>query len=140
MMGYFLYTSNSFGFRRKHLLKIAAMATHNQLGNTGEEKAATYLMQKGYTILARNYRYRRAEIDIIAQLGNLLVFAEVKTRGSDKHGYPEEFVSPKKVELFLTAAEEYIFQHNWPHDIRFDIISVTATTEFRIHHIEDAFH
>ena len=118
------------------------MAKHNQLGRSGEELASSYLQAKGYEILARNYRFKRAEIDIIAQLGKLLVFIEVKTRGSDKHGFPEEFVSTKKVNLFLLAADEYIYQHNWQHDIRFDIISLTATPsgKFSIHHVEDAFH
>ena len=118
------------------------MAKHNQLGSSGEELASSYLQAKGYEILARNYRFKRAEIDIIAQLGKLLVFIEVKTRGSDRHGFPEEFVSTKKVNLFLLAADEYIYQHNWQHDIRFDIISLTATPsgEFNIHHVEDAFH
>src|SRR5690606_39101976 len=104
--------------------------------------ASSYLTAKGYAILARNYRFKRAEIDIIAQFGNLLVFAEVKTRGSDKFGFPEEFVSDRKIELFLLAADEYIYQQNWQHDIRFDIISVSATQngQFNIHHIEDAFH
>ena len=118
------------------------MAKHNQLGRSGEELASSYLQAKGYEILARNYRFKRAEIDIIAQLGKLLVFIEVKTRGSDRHGFPEEFVSTKKVNLFLLAADEYIYQHNWQHDIRFDIISLTTTPsgEFNIHHVEDAFH
>lgn len=118
------------------------MAQHHLLGRSGEELASSYLQAKGYEILARNYRFRRAEVDIIAQLGKLLVFIEVKTRNSDKHGYPEEFVSARKIELFLMAADEYIFRHHWQHDIRFDILSVTATPagQFTIHHVEDAFH
>ena len=118
------------------------MAKHNQLGRSGEELASSYLNAKGYEILARNYRFQRAEIDIIAKSGKLLVFVEVKTRGSDKHGYPEEFVNARKEKLFLLAADEYIFQHNWPHEIRFDIISLSAlpSGQFNIYHIEDAFH
>ena len=118
------------------------MAKHNQFGRSGEELASSYLKSKGFDILARNYRFKRAEIDIIARLGNLLVFVEVKTRGSDKHGYPEEFVSSKKENLFLLAADEYIFQQNWQHDIRFDIIALSATPsgQVNIHHVEDAFH
>ena len=118
------------------------MAKHNQLGTEGEELASSYLKAKGFEILARNYRFKSAEIDIIAKSGKLLIFVEVKTRGSNKHGFPEEFVNTKKENLFLLAADEYIFQHNWQHDIRFDIISLSATLsgQFSIHHVEDAFH
>ncbi len=117
------------------------MAEHNQIGQTGEEMAARYLTQKGYRILARNFRYKRAEVDLITQLDNLLVFIEVKTRSTLKHGYPEEFVSWRKIQLFREAAEEFIRQINWQHDIRFDIIAVTVTQgEYSFHHIEDAFH
>jgi putative endonuclease len=117
------------------------MAQHHQTGKTGEETASLYLQNQGYTLLARNFRYQRAEIDIIAQKAQILVFVEVKTRASNRFGYPEEAVSAKKIALFLLAAEAYIQQINWQHDIRFDIISITAghpTPE--IHHIEDAFH
>lgn len=118
------------------------MAEHNKLGAAGEEIATKYLEEKGYKILARNYRYQRAEVDIIAQKNLVLVFAEVKTRGTNKHGFPEEFVNARKIELFLLAAEEYIYQNNWPHDIRFDILSVSVSFngKFQVHHIEDAFH
>ena len=118
------------------------MAEHHKLGLAGEAEAANFLKANGFTILAQNYRYKKAEIDLIACKENLLVFAEIKTRSSHKFGFPEDFVSSRKVELFLMAAEEYIFQHNWPHDIRFDIISVSVSGNgsFQIHHIEDAFH
>ncbi|MBK0404266.1 YraN family protein [Adhaeribacter sp. BT258] len=118
------------------------MAEHHKLGATGETLAANHLINKGFSILAQNYRYKKAEVDLIACKDNLLVFVEIKTRSSDKFGFPETFVSPRKIELFLMAADEYIFQQNWLHDIRFDIISVTAMGKgtFNIHHIEDAFH
>ncbi|GEO02885.1 UPF0102 protein [Adhaeribacter aerolatus] len=117
------------------------MAKHNQTGLAGEEVAAQYLTAKGYTVLARNFRYQRAEVDLISQLDNLLVFIEVKTRSSLKHGYPEEFVSRRKIELFQLAAEEYISRINWQHDIRFDIVAITVNQgAYTCHHIEDAFH
>ncbi|MDB5263249.1 MAG: endonuclease [Adhaeribacter sp.] len=117
------------------------MAEHNKTGRSGEETAANYLVQKGYNVLARNFRYKRAEVDLIIQLDNLLVFVEVKTRSSHQHGYPEEFVSDRKIELFRVAATEYIEQINWLHDIRFDIIAVTISgREYTCYHIEDAFH
>lgn len=118
------------------------MAQHLKTGITGEQIATNYLVQQGYAILERNYRYKKAEIDIIAQKEKILLFVEVKTRRAQNFGYPEESVTPKKEALFLLAAEEYIFRINWLNDIRFDIISITlaSSQEFQLHHIEDAFH
>jgi len=117
------------------------MAEHLITGIIGEDQAAAYLQQQGFIIRERNYRYKKAEIDLIVQAGNLLVFVEVKTRTTNKFGYPEEFVSQKKTQLFILAADEYVHQINWQHDLRFDIIAITASgNQYHIHHIEDAFH
>ncbi len=117
------------------------MARHNETGAAGEELATRYLTQHGYTVLARNFRYQRAEIDLIARLNQLLIFVEVKTRGSQQHGYPEEAVNQKKIDLFLLAADAYIYQINWLHDIRFDIIAISGPPYAReVYHIQDAFH
>ncbi|MCC9168464.1 YraN family protein [Pontibacter harenae] len=113
---------------------------HIQTGQSGEDIAVLFLQQQGYFILQRNYRHKRAEVDIIAQKDNLLVFVEVKTRSTDRYGFPEEAVNFKKEQLLLTAAEEFIENSNWLHDIRFDIISITLGTKPTVHHIEDAFH
>lgn len=115
--------------------------SHIQTGQKGERIASEYLQKQGYTILHKNYRYKRGEIDLIAKKESLLVFVEVKTRSTDTFGYPEEAVNLRKERMLLNAADEYIQQQNWKRDIRFDIIAVTLTTpEPFIHHIEDAFH
>jgi putative endonuclease len=114
--------------------------THLRTGRLGENHAAVYLQRRGYTILRQNYRLGRAEVDIIAQQGNLLVFVEVKTRSTDRYGFPEEAVNPKKETMLLNAAEEFILREEWRHEVRFDIISVTLSSPPVIHHIEDAFH
>ena len=113
---------------------------HLHTGQAGEHRAAAYLQQQGYTIVRKNYRHRRAEVDIIAQKENLLVFVEVKTRGTDRYGYPEEAVNAKKEALLLSAAEAFIQEAAWQHEVRFDIIAITLGTPAAIHHIEDAFH
>lgn len=116
------------------------MAQHNELGKQGEAEASRYLREQGYDIIARNYRYQHAEIDLIAKKGKLLVFVEVKTRTNLSFGNPEEFVSYTKSKLVMKAAEHYIFSTDWLHDIRFDIVAVTITgNELRVKHIEDAF-
>ena len=104
--------------------------------------AATHLKKQDFTILSRNYRYRRAEIDIIAQKNQLLVFVEVKARSNDQFGDPETFVTRKQQALVRTAAEHYIITHDWSHAIRFDIIAVLQRKGSRrqITHFEDAFY
>ncbi|WP_114782840.1 YraN family protein [Botryobacter ruber] len=119
---------------------MASQTNHIHTGQSGEDSAVNFLRTKGYTIRFRNYRYKRAEIDIIAEHNGILVFVEVKTRASDKFGYPEEAVGAKKERLLIAAAENYIYHTNWQHDIRFDIISITLGTTPVIYHIEDAFH
>jgi putative endonuclease len=116
------------------------MAEHLETGKLGEEKAAAYLIEKGYEIVARNYRFKHSEIDLIAKMGKLTIFVEVKTRTNLSYGFPEEFVDATKVKLVMRAAEHYIFDTDWHFDIRFDIISVIINNnEFRIKHVEDAF-
>ncbi|MEJ8803740.1 YraN family protein [Pontibacter sp. H249] len=113
---------------------------HIRTGQNGEHAAAAHLLELGYTILHRNYRYKRAEVDIIATRDDVLVFVEVKTRTTDVFGFPEEAVGPKKEAQLLAAAEEYIYQTGWNKEIRFDIIAITLTPKQEIHHIEDAFY
>ena len=110
------------------------------IGQKGEEFAGKYLIENGYKIVERNYRFKRAEIDIIAKKGKLLVFIEVKTRKNNNFGFPEEFVSDRKIELFGLSSEEYIEQIEWEGNIRFDVIALTAIkASFEIEHFEDAF-
>jgi putative endonuclease len=117
------------------------MAQHNDTGKQGEDEAVRHLQQLGYQILERNYRHQHAEIDLIAQKGKLVIFAEVKTRTGTRFGNPEEFVNTTKARLVMKAAEHYIFAKDWQHDVRFDIIAVTIVQEeVMVKHIEDAFY
>lgn len=110
------------------------------LGQAAEAWAAQHLQSVGFTIVARNYRYQRAEIDIIAQKQGLLVFAEVKARSNDRFGHPEDFVTLKQQTLIHTAAEEYIIAHNWNAAIRFDIVALFKQQgQIQLTHFEDAF-
>jgi putative endonuclease len=116
------------------------MAKHNEIGQFGEQKAAEFLEQKGYKILDRNWRYKRAEIDIVAMDGATLVFGEVKTRSSDLFERPESAVDEKKRRLLTRAAVAYMRKigHEWA--IRFDILAVILRgPDFYIDHFEDAF-
>ncbi|MCW3128423.1 MAG: hypothetical protein JWO03_4081 [Bacteroidetes bacterium] len=117
------------------------MATHNDLGKHGENLAVDYLIAKGHTILIRNYRHEKSEVDIISMVSNVFVFTEVKTRSTDAFGYPEESVSAKKQEKLKLAMEQYVLENNITSEPRFDIISITtAKGKTDIYHIEDAFY
>lgn len=117
------------------------MASHNDTGNWGEQKAADFLLQKGFEIQARNYRYKHMEIDLVARQGKMLLFVEVKTRSGTGFGMPEEFVNYTKSRLIIKAAENYIYDNDWQFDIRFDIVSILILPngDVDIRHIEDAF-
>lgn len=109
-----------------------------ETGVNGENLAAQFLTAKGFSVVARNYRFRKAEIDLIVQRENWLVFVEVKTRSSDAWGYPESFVGDLQRRLIYSAAEEYIFRNDWQGHIRFDIVSVKPGVPPEIVHFEDA--
>ena len=115
------------------------MADHLDLGKKGEDWAAEWLQAKGYQILHRNYRYGRAEVDIIARKDKLLVFVEVKTRTNLSHGEPEMAVSAQKMIRLKDAAEYFIFSTDWQHDVRFDVIAISMGKDREVLHAEDAF-
>lgn len=108
-----------------------------QTGKNGEERARCYLEERGYTILAANWRHGKAEIDLICRLEQLLVFVEVKARSGSGFGDPETFVSERKIELMQEAAEAYTDETGWEGDLRFDIIAIGPGE--RLEHFEDAF-
>lgn len=118
-----------------------AKITSRSLGQVAEDLAMYYFVTQGFVITARSYRYQRAEVDIITQKDQLLVFVEVKARSSDQFGFPETFVSTKQQALLHTAAEHYILLHDWRHAIRFDIIAIRqiGSGQLQLTHFEDAF-
>jgi len=117
------------------------MAEHNDLGRLGEELAADFLQKNNYTIRDTNWVFQKAEIDIIAQKGDILAIIEVKTRSSTDFGLPQDFVKPKKIQLLVKAVNEYLLQNDLDTEVRFDIISIYKNgKEFEIEHLEDAFY
>lgn len=116
------------------------MADHNELGKLGEELSVEFLRKNGYDILETNYVFQKAEIDIIAQKGNILAVVEVKTRSSIDFGLPQDFVKPKKIQLLVKAINEYVVSNDLDVEVRFDIIAVHKDgKQFKIEHLEDAF-
>lgn len=96
-------------------------------GRNGEDLAVAYLLQHDFTILERNWRYARVEIDIIASKNNVLHFIEVKTRTSTRFGLPEESVSVKKMEQLKKGAEEYQYRNSQWKDIQFDVLAINIS-------------
>lgn len=113
-----------------------------QLGRWGEDLAARHLEGQGYTIIARNWRYGRGEIDLIAQAGAILLFVEVKTRRGRDLGTPEEGVTRAKARQLLQLAQAYLYSHNLDDiEWRIDMVAVELdkTGKFlRCEHIPNA--
>jgi len=116
------------------------MAEHYDLGKKGEQLAIDYLIEKNYKILEKNYRFQKAEVDIIAIKKNILAVIEVKTRSSSYFGNPQDFVNPKKIKLLISAIDNYVTERDLDIDVRFDIIAITKQQNtFKIEHLKDAF-
>ena len=117
------------------------MADHNDLGNLAEEMAAEFLKDLGYKILSRNYRFQKAEIDIIALFNKEIIIVEVKARSTDVFLEPQEAVTKRKIKLVVMAANEYMKAGNRTENVRFDIISVLPDDNgvLKITHLPDAF-
>ena len=119
------------------------MADHNELGKLGEQIAADYLQNKGFRIIARNWRFKHKEVDIIAFDNDCLVIVEVKTRTSSGWEHPRESITPAKIRFIVHAAEQFIKQNKIDNKVRFDAVSVMPKSkennEWEIEHIEDAF-
>lgn len=117
------------------------MAEHNILGNNGEDAAAKFLKNKGYVIKARNWRFGKLEIDIIAEHNEMIIFIEVKSRSGTYFEQPFQAVTKKKQKFIIKAANAYIESYEVDFEARFDIISIVEqNNKFKIEHIEDAFY
>ena len=112
-----------------------------QVGNDGEEKACLWLQKNGYEIVTRNWRTRRGEIDIIAEKGNLLVFAEVKTLPSGDVDTLSHELDERKQKRIVETAKLFLLNHRkYSNDIiRFDVLVVNMPGFSDVYHIEDAF-
>ncbi len=116
------------------------MAQHNELGKKGEEMAVAYLQEKGYEIVSRNFRYQKAEVDIIARKEGVLAVVEVKTRSSPDFGAPEDFVKRRQINSLVNAIDYFVNDHELDVDVRFDIIAIVKNESgTEVQHLEDAF-
>lgn len=117
------------------------MATHNELGKTGEKEAINYLTAKGYHILHRNWRSGKKELDIVAIHQQELVIVEVKTRRDQQYGAPEAAVNEQKIRRIVSSTDAYLRKFAIDLPVRFDIITLTGNeAPFEIEHLEEAFY
>ena len=115
------------------------MAKHNEVGKEGERLALVYFNQNGYQILHQNWRFAHWEIDLIASKNNILHFIEVKTRTSNKYGFPEDEVTSKKMKFLMQSADEYLHRHPHWQRIQYDILSIVLQPQIAYFLIEDVF-
>jgi len=116
------------------------------LGAWGEAHAARQLEAGGYAIVARGWRCRFGEIDLIASQGDALVFVEVRTRRGSARGSAEESITPAKARRLAVLANAYLAERErsgapWPGPYRIDVIAITldrAGSIEKFNHIESA--
>lgn len=100
-------------------------ARNKALGRFGEQVAADHLTDQGMTILARNWRCRHGEIDIVARDGGTLVLCEVKTRTTHRRGGPFEAITPDKATRLRRLLQAWLAAHDLqPPAVRIDVVSV----------------
>jgi len=117
------------------------MAIHNDFGKWGEDMAAAYLQDKGYSIIERDWRFGHRDVDIIAVTGDTIVFVEVKSRRDDTLRSAIEEVDLKKQRSVCIVADMYIKMKHVDLYPRFDVIGVTGDGRrgYKIEHLENAF-
>lgn len=112
------------------------------LGDRGEALAAAFLERNGWRVLNRNFRMGRKEIDLVARLGEVVAFVEVKTRAGSGYGHPLEAITWKKRREIQQVAAAWVERHGRQDDTyRFDAVAVLvgAGSPPRIEHVEDAW-
>ena len=131
----------SIAFYSEAFCELLFSNSKQQLGRWGEDRAANFLVKKGYLIIERNARTKYGEIDIIADQEGMTVFVEVKTRSGTNSGYPEDSITYQKRRHLYNSALSYL-QAN-PHlegDWRIDVIAIRKKFDAppEIVHFEDA--
>ena len=117
------------------------MQKPHDLGKSGEEIAANYLEKRGYVVLAKNYRYLKAEVDLIVQRENTIIGVEVKTRSTRDFGNPQDFIKKKQIQNLVLALDHFVQEITGSIEVRLDVIAIISTELGNdIEHIKDAFY
>jgi len=121
---------------------LKSAVTKKERGEQGERLAEGYYLKNGYGLLARNYRTRTGEIDLVLLKDDTVVFAEVRGRANIEYGLPEETVTISKQKKIIKTALSFLYKHKlYGHNVRFDVYCIIWGKEkpFRSYLIEDAF-
>jgi putative endonuclease len=113
----------------------------NAVGKSGEDLAVEFLRKQGLRVLARNYRTRFGELDVICRKGRTIVFVEVRSRTGDSGRPAEESLTPKKVDHLLKCAQAWLAKKKLDRNpVRFDLVAVDFSGELpRLSHYPAAF-
>lgn len=105
----------------------------------GESLVADWYAERGFMIVARNWRRRAGEIDIVARRENLTVVCEVKTRSTSFFGSPASAVGAQKQRRLRSLAAEFLAENPCRGQVRFDVAEVVMTDRVELRVIEGAF-
>lgn len=121
---------------------LTPAAARARLGRAGEDAAARYLSDRGFTLLARNWRQGRLELDLVCRDRETLVFVEVKSRRSSAVARPDEALTPRKRRILVRAVRAWLAATgDWSRPCRFDVVTVVSDPAGALHleHIPHAF-
>jgi putative endonuclease len=112
-----------------------------QTGIRGENLTADFLLNQGYELLDKNYRFKKYEIDLVLRDQSTLVFVEVKFRSTDMFCEPWKSVTRKKQQQIIQVANHYVQTKELDYEVRFDVVGIVASENgLQIDHIQDAFY
>ncbi len=107
--------------------------SNSSVGRLGEDKATSYLLSQGYSILQRNYRTKLGELDIVAQKRGIITFCEVKTRIGDSKGKPYEAVDKCKLQHLYRACQLYVLQNKLKNaKLSLQVISIELSSNLSV--------
>ena len=114
---------------------------NRHVGNDGEDRAVSFLLEKGYSIIDRNWRTRSGEIDIIVYKNETLVFVEVKTLPHGTLDMIKKELNQQKLERILKTSKRFLLNHRQYRKsyVRFDVIIIDMPGLEPVYHIENAF-
>ncbi len=116
------------------------MANHNILGEKGEQIAERFLLKNNYKILAKNWRYKKLEVDIFTATDEYLIAVEVKTRSTTFVENLNEIVTKKKQRFIIEATNAYMEKFDVDKEVRFDVIFIIISNgKYHLKHIPDAY-
>lgn len=112
-------------------------ARRKERGRKGEDAAARFFVYQGFTILERNFRASRNEIDLIVRKENLIVFVEVKSSSGPAFGHPAERVDQRKQQRIIAVARQYLIEKKLSDvDLRLDVVTLVGD---KLEHYPNAF-